>query len=379
MKSIPMKYLYATLLVTLAAACGQPQEDPKSELARLRTEYSAMGQRIRELEQAVAASDSSLMSGKAVVVQALQPALFTYYLETQAGVESEENIMLSSRAPGLVTHVYVREGEAVKAGQVLAQVDNSLTQKAIAEVQGSLDLARTVYERQKSLWDQKIGTEIQFLTARNNKESLEKRLASLQEQDDLSRIKSVIAGTVDDVMLKVGETTGPGAPAFRVVNTRKLKVAASVSESYINSIKTGNPVHVTLVEGTSQFDGKVAFTGKNINPLSRSFTVEVPVPASVDARPGMSARVRIDFKQVPSALAVPVNLVQKLNGEQVVFIAEQSGKNWVARRKVVTVGGIYGNRAEILSGLSAGDHLITVAYQGLNDGEAVQISADAAK
>jgi len=253
----------------------------------------------------------------------------------------------------------------------LAQIDNSITVKAIEELQGSLDLARTVFERQKSLWDQKIGTEIQFLTAKNNKESLERRLATLKEQDELSRIRSGISGTVDDVMVKVGETTSPGMPAARIVNTRKLKVNANISEAYINHVAVGNVVNVQFNEVGNSFTGKVSFTGKNINPLSRSFGVEVPVPAEVEARPGMSARVKIIFKKVPEALSVPVNLVQNLNGEKIIFIAVQEGEKWVARKRTVSIGGTYAGRSEVTAGLSSGDRIITVGYQGLNDGELV--------
>jgi len=372
-----MKSYYPLMMAAVLVACG-PAGDKKAELEKLRADYAALGQQISALEKELAVTDT-VVAGKAVRVEALKAGDFTYFIETQAGVEAEENIMVSSRAAGIVTAVYVKEGQAVRAGMVLAQIDNSLTQKAIAELQGSLDLARTVYDRQKALWDQKIGTEIQFLTARNNKESLEKRMSSLQEQDEFSRIRSAIAGTVDDVMIKVGEVTAPGAPAARVVNTRKLKISANLSESYISQVATGSPAKVTLSEGAINFDSKVSFTGKNINPLSRSFNIEIPVPASVDARPGMSARIRIDFKKVAGAVSVPVNLVQRLNGEQVVYTAEQQGKGWVARRKVVATGGIYGNRAEILNGLKAGEHLITVAYQGLNDGEPVNFPAEDAK
>lgn len=372
-----MKSYYPLIMAAVLVACG-PSGDKKAELDKLRAEYNAIGQQIRVLEKELSASDT-VVAGKAVRVAALKPGDFTYYIETQAGVEAEENIMVSSRAAGMITAVYVKEGQAVRAGSVLAQVDNSLTQKAMDEVQGSLDLARTVYDRQKALWDQKIGTEIQFLTARNNKESLEKRMASLREQDEFSRIRSAISGTVDEVMIKVGELTAPGAPAVRVVNTRKLKISANLSESYISQVTAGSPARVTLSEGAISFDSKVSFTGKNVNPLSRSFNIEIPVPASIDARPGMSARIRIDFKKVPGALSVPVNLVQRLNGEQVVYIAEQQGKDWLARRRVVTTGGIYGNRAEILTGLKPGEHLITVAYQGLNDGEPVNFPAEDSK
>lgn len=364
-------YIPSVAAALILFACGQPT-DKQAELTKLKAEYDAMGARIRQLESELPAAPVVAGKAKAVVTETLARAPFVYFVETQAGVEAEENIMVSPRSGGLVTQVYVKEGQAVKAGQVIAQLDNSLTQKAIAEVQASLDLARTVYDRQKSLWDQKIGTEIQFLTARTNKESLERRLASLQEQDDLSRVRSAIAGTVDDVMIKVGENAAPGMPAARIVSTRRLKVVANLSEAYVNQIQAGQDATVILGGTEKEFKGRVAFTGKNINPLSRSFAVEIPVPASTDARPGMSARVRVDFKKVPDALSVPVNLVQKLNGEQVVFVAAKKDNSWVAQRRKVEVGGIYGNRAEILSGLQPGDQIITVAYQGLNEGEAVE-------
>lgn len=367
-------YISVVTVALLIVACSQPA-DKQAELAKLKSEYEALGARIRQLEGELPVTDAAPGKVRSVVTEALSRAPFIYFVETQAGVEAEENILVSPRSGGLVTQVFVKEGQSVRAGQVLAQLDNSITQKAISEVQASLDLAGTVYDRQKALWDQKIGTEIQFLTARTNKESLEHRLASLKEQDDLSRVRSAISGTVDDVMIKVGENAAPGMPAVRIVNTRKLKVVANLSEAYVGRIEAGQQATVIIGGNQESFTGKVSFTGKNINPLSRSFAVEVAVPPSIDARPGMSARIRVDFRTVSDALSVPVNLVQKLNGEQVVYVAGKAGDKWVAQRRKVEVGGIYGNRAEILSGLQPGDQIITVAYQGLNDGEAVEFPA----
>jgi len=364
-------YLLSVLSIFLILSCSGPVSK-EAELEKLKKQHAELTDKIKVLEKEIRTSrPESASKTKMIVSEVIQPGLFEYFVETQAGIEAEENIIVSAKSPGVVVQVFVREGQVVKAGEVLAQIDNSITVKAIEELQGSLDLARTVFERQKSLWDQKIGTEIQFLTAKNNKESLERRLATLKEQDELSRIRSGISGTVDDVMVKVGETTSPGMPAARIVNTRKLKVNANISEAYINHVAVGNVVNVQFNEVGNSFSGKVSFTGKNINPLSRSFGVEVPVPAEVEARPGMSARVKIIFKKVPEAISVPVNLVQNLNGEKIIFIAVQEGEKWVARKRTVSIGGTYAGRSEVTAGLSSGDRIITVGYQGLNDGELV--------
>lgn len=358
-------------LATLVAACGK-QETKEETLKRLKAEQVAITAQIKDLEKELSGKAApAAAKSRQVSVSELAASPFQYVVNTQAGVEAEENIVVSSKSAGMVAAVYVKEGDAIKAGQVIAQIDNSITRKAIEELEGGLELARTVYDRQKQLWDQKIGTEIQFLTAKNNKEGLERKLATLKEQDDLSRIRSAINGTIDDIMVKVGENTAPGMPAARILNTRKLKVVGNLSESYIQSVKAGNPAKVELADGKIAFTGAVSFAGKNINPLSRSFQVEIQVPAGLDVRPGMSARVRIEFKNVSNALTVPVNVVQTLNGASVVYIAEETNGGWVARKRAVEVGGIYDNRAEIVGGLKAGDKIITLGYQSVNDGEPV--------
>lgn len=369
MKAI--KFLFFILIFLWAFSCSAPVSK-QAELDKLKKQHAELTAKIRSLEKEIRSSvPEGSVKTKMVVADDLKPAVFEYYIETQGGVEAEENILVSAKSPGVVTGIFVKEGQLVKSGQVLAQIDNSITLKAIEELQGSLDLARTVYERQKSLWDQKIGTEIQFLTARNNKESLERRLATLKEQDELSRVRSGISGTVDDIMLKVGETTSPGMPAARVVNTGKLKITSNISEAYISSLAPGNEAYIQLGDITKSFTGKVSFTGKNINPLSRTFGIEIPVPGGTDARPGMSARVRIIYKKLPAALVLPVNLVQNINNEQVVFVAEDRNGKWVAARRVVTTGGTFSGKTEIVSGLNSGDKVISVGYQGLNDGELV--------
>jgi RND family efflux transporter MFP subunit len=280
--------------------------------------------------------------------------------------------MVSAKSMGVITRVNVTEGERVSKGQVLAQIDNSVIERSIEGMESQLELATSVYERQKNLWDQKIGTEVQFLQAKTNKESLEKQLASLREQSEMARIKAPISGTVDDVFVKVGENIAPGMPAVRVVNADDLKIQARVSEAYITDIKKGDKVLVNISELKKEVEARVTFVSKTIDLLSRTFNVEVALPSRPELRPNMTATVKIIFDSSSDALVVPVNVIQEINKEKIVYVAEQKGNQSVATRKVITVEGVYGNQAAV-KGLNAGDKLITVGYQGLNDGDFIKI------
>ncbi|CAN0369766.1 unnamed protein product, partial [Phaeothamnion confervicola] len=262
--------------------------------------------------------------------------------------------------------------QSVSKGQVLAQIDNSVVLQSIAGMKAQLDLANSVYDRQKNLWDQKIGTEVQFLQAKTNKESLEKQLGALYEQSEMAKIKSPINGTLDEVNVKIGENAAPGQPAARVVNTSDLKIVAAISESFITNVKKGDKVEVSIPELKKDIKGTVTFVGKTIDLLSRSFAVEVKLPANADLRPNMSAVIKVIYKTEPAAIVVPVNLVQDVNGEKIVYIAESDGKNTVARKKVVEVVGVFGGGAQV-NGLKKGDKIVTVGYQSLTDGEFIKL------
>lgn len=372
-QSYTLRLLPFALVALFLASCGDT--DKAAQLAELKAKQAELTKNITALENEIAAEnpDSITVRMKDINVAELATRKFDYFVQTQGMIESEDNILVSAKAMGVITAVFVKEGQNVTKGQVLAQIDNSITESSIAEVKSSLDLAKIVYQKQKSLWDQQIGTEIQFLQAKNNKESLEARLATLNEQLDMTRIKSPINGTVEAVNIKIGENAAPGAPAFRVINIKDLKVAAKVSESYVTSIDKGNKVQVILPDLDKKIDGTVTFVGRNIDPLSRSFPIEVKLPSQASLRPSMTAILRVVFKSEPNAICVPINLVQDINGKKIVYVAEMDGKQLVARRKEVSVGGVYDNLAEITSGLKVGDKIITVGYQGLNDGEFVKI------
>lgn len=367
----------AVVIAGLLAACSaaSPDDDKTTRLEKLKSQQADLSKEIAKLETEIAAENPDSVKtvrAKDVSVTEIKPSKFDHYVQTQGQVESENNIEVSARQMGVITQVYVNEGAQVSKGQVLAQIDNSVIARSIESMKAQFDLATSVYERQKNLWDQKIGTEVQFLQAKTNKESLEKQIESLQEQNEMTKIKAPISGTVDAVHVKVGENIAPGMPAVRVVNTADLKITASVSEAYITTIKRNNKVIINIPELKKEVEGKVTFVGRTIDPLSRTFNVEVKLPSHADLRPNMTATVKVIFNSEASALVVPVNVIQQINNEKVVYVAETKGKQTVARRKVVTVDGVFGNQAQV-KGLNSGDQLITFGYQGLNDGDFIKI------
>jgi membrane fusion protein, multidrug efflux system len=368
---------FAVVIAALLAACSAatPENDKQARLEKLKKEQASLGKEIQKLESEIEKeTPDSLKTVRAKDVGVTELALqkFDHFVQTQGHVESDNNILVSAKSMGVITHVNVTEGQQVSKGQILAQIDNSVIERSIEGMESQLALATSVYERQKNLWDQKIGTEVQYLQAKTNKESLEKQLASLREQNDMARIKAPISGTVDDIFVKVGENIAPGMPAVRVVNASDLKIQARVSEAYITDIKKGDKVLVNISELKKEVEARVTFVSKTIDLLSRTFNVEIALPSAPELRPNMTATVRIIFESNPSSLVVPINVIQQINNEKVVYVMEQKGSKTIATRKVITVEGVFGNHAEV-KGLKPGDKLITIGYQGLNDGDFVKV------
>ncbi len=365
----------ALLVAAVWAGCSTAQVDKLSQLEKLKAEQVVISKQIAELEAEIAKEDTTtaVVKGKEVVVTELIPRAFDHYAQTQGAVESEENILVSAKTMGIITNVLVREGEVVNKGQTLAQIDNTLIISGIEEIESQLELTTTIYDRQKNLWDQKIGSEVQYLQAKTTKEVLEKKLASMNEQNEMAKIKSPISGVVDAIAAKVGQNIAPGMPAARVVNNSNLKIVANISEAYVLHLKKGDKIIVMFPDLKKTVEARLAFVARNIDPLSRTFVVEASLPSSLDFRPNMSAVVKVVYRTDLAAIVVPVNVVQTFNNESVVYVAETDGKNTVARRRVVTVAGVFDNLAQINSGISAGEKLITFGYQGLNDGEVIKM------
>ena len=299
---------------------------------------------------------------KTVEVVRMIPQLFNSYIDIQGKVDADENVSVNAEMGGTVTKVNVHLGDEVSAGQVLAELDSKVIQQGIAELQGGLDLATTMYEKQKSLWEQKIGTEVQFLAVKNQKESLEKKMATLHQQVEMTKIKTPINGIVDAVDIKLGQATMPGLPAIRVVNMRSLKVKGEVAESYLAKVKNGNDVEIIFPDMQDTVKAKIAYAAKVISPLNRTFTVTINLDGKKEYHPNMMAILKIIDYSNPKAFVVPVNTIQRAEEGDFLFIS--TGKN--AKKAKVKVGRMYNGRAEIIEGLKEGDQLITKGFQELN-------------
>jgi RND family efflux transporter MFP subunit len=359
--------LFVALL--FLAACGG-KTDKKAELEALKAQKKDIEAKIAQLEKDLG-TNTKLMKAKNVVVTSLQAGNFSNFIEIQGRFESDRIVNVGAQVPGVIQAVYVRRGDFVRPGQVVAVIDGSLILKNMAPLKTQIELAKTVYEKQKALWEQKVGTEIAYLQAKTNLDGLEQQMATLQEQYSKTRVIASMGGTVEEVYMKVGEMAAPGAPGIKIVNASDLRAVADVPEAYSSQVKNGADVIVVLPDLKKEVKGKIAFTAQTINPLNRSFRVEAVIPYDKDIRPNMIATLKVENYQKDASITVPINVVQNsAEGSFVMVAVEEKGQK-VARRRKIQVGQIYNRSAEILTGLQAGDRVITVGYQDLNDGDLI--------
>lgn len=361
------KILYIAL-TSIIVACSSP--DKKAELEKLRTQKNEIETKISALEEELAKTDTTKQKLTDVVVMALAPQTFKTYIEVQGRIDTDENVSLSTEMPGTITKVNVKVGDQVQKGQVLAETDTRALQQSISDLQTNAELVNQLYEKQKALWDQKIGTEIQYLQAKTQKESMEKKLASLQEQVRMSKIISQINGTVDAVNIKVGQAVSPGMPAINVINLSNLKVKADVSESYANRVKIGNEVLVLFPDMKDSATSKVNYAARAINLLTRTFGVEVLLDNKKEYHPNMVAKLKInDYTSTSPKIVLPVKYIQKGTDEKFVFVVE-SGK---VVKKPIAVAHEYNGMAEVTEGLTEKDLLIIQGYDLVNEGDKVNV------
>ena len=372
------RIIIVALTALFLAACGGEKKEglagKQEELAKLKSQQSETDQKIKALEAEVALLDTTSKRedrAKAITVSPVTSENFKHYVEVQGTVDAKNSVMVSPKSGGVLTAVYIKEGDNVRQGATLARVDNSIMQESIAEVKNQLSLANIVYEKQARLWEQKIGTEIQYLQAKNNKEALEKKIATLNTQLGQSNIAAPISGVVDQVIAKVGEMAAPGSPIARVVNLSNLKIVAKVSDSYVASVRKGDEVIVKFPDLNQEYKARVTFVSTTVDPLSRTFRIEANLPSSNTLKPNMLAQVQINDATKKDAVVIDQNLVQNTENGMVVYVAENEGGKKVAKSRTVKTGLSYNGQVEILEGLKAGDQLITQGYQDVADGQAV--------
>lgn len=372
-----MKNIFNIAFVALfLVACGEKSslEQKKKELEKLKQEEKTVHSKIKALEAEIAKLDTSKKTDEnlEIAVAPVKSELFKTFIDIQGRVDADENVALSTQMPGLITRINVKPGDQVSKGQVLAETDINALLQQISDLETNLALAKQAYTKQQNLWKQNIGTEMQYLQSKTTKESLEKKLSAMNEQVRMSKIISPISGTVDAVNIKIAQTVAPGMPAINVVNFNNLKVKADLAESYSSRVKTGNTVQIYFPDINDSITAKINYAARTINPMTRTFAVEVLLPSSSKYHPNMVAKLKInDYQSAKPVITVPVKYIQKDGDESYVLVEE----NGVAVKKAVSILKEYNGIAELKSGLVEGDKVITEGYDLISAGDKVKIKS----
>jgi RND family efflux transporter MFP subunit len=307
-----------------------------------------------------------------VSVLTLKDTLFNHYLDIQGNVNTKENILIQPEMPGTLVMLNAKAGQHVSKGQILARVDDGGSSQQVASLETQYQLAKTTFERQKNLWNQKIGSEIQYLQAQTQMLSLQRSVAQAKAMLAKTVIRAPFSGTIDEVFVERGQVVSAGAQGLmRIVNLNNMYVSTSIPESYIGKLKVGTQVDVFLTSLNKNYKGKVRQVGNFINPNNRSFGIEVSIPNPENLlRPNQVAKLKVIDYSSKNAIVVPTNVIQEDgDGNKFVFVAINSnGKTATAKKVIVTVGRSSDNVTEILTGLSANDILVTEGVNTISEG-----------
>ena len=380
------KNIYGLILIGLiAASCGNSKKDgtallndKKVELQKLKTEQRELNEAITKLETEIAKLDTSSVSTgkpKLVALEPVDPNSFTHYVDLQGKIDADNVGYVAPRGQGgQIRAIYVKQGQQVSKGQLLLKLDDAVVRTQIDQLQSQLAFQQDLYKRQQNLWKEGIGTEVQLNTARQNVTSIQKQIASVREQLSLSNVYAPISGVAEEVNVRVGEFFSPqsaGMPGtgIRIVNTGSLKLVAEVPESYLGKIGVGSTIRVQLPNNNRIIDTKVKVAGKIIDPNSRSFYIEAPLPNDPDFRPNQIAIVKIQDYATANAITIPLSTLQNDEAGKFVMVAVKEGNKLIAHKRKVVVGELYGDRLEVKSGLQQGDLLVKEGFQSLYEGQ----------
>lgn len=358
---------------------GNNIEAKLKELANLKKQQTEIGTKIAGVEAELLKLDPSrAIKAKLVTTAELTPQGFQHYINLQGSIQSDNVSYVAPRngMGGYVKNIYIKEGQMVKKGQLMIKLDDQVLKQSIEATKTQLAFAKNVYDRTKALWDQKIGTEVQLLSAKNNVEALESQIAVQEEQLKTYNVFADQSGIADIVNIKVGELfTGMSVtgPQIQIVNNTELKVKVDIPENYASKVRQGASVVIDVPALGKSFNSTISRLSQSINTSSRGFTAECRIPASANAKPNMGASVKILNHSNSKAIVVPVNIVQSdEKGKYVYVMVKGKDSKMTTHKKTVTVGELYGDEVEILSGLEVGDKLITQGYQNLYEGQLVE-------
>ncbi len=383
-----MKAIFLLITMTsgiFLAGCSSGSKEKKGELGdmkikleKLKKEKAQMDENIRKLETDIAKADpnAATQASKLVAVDTLRSTDFIHYLELQGRIDANDIVYVTPRSvPAQVRQLYVKKGDRVQKGQLLVKLDDAVMLQQMDALKVQLDYAENIYNRQKNLWDQGIGTEVQLVTAKNNVDAMKKQISTLNESWQTSFVYAPISGVADEVNVKVGEIFNGGSstsPQIKLINGSSLKIVTEVPENYVARVKKGDKVEVSVPEtGKPPFQTSISVVGSSIHPTNRSFTTEAKLPSDPLLKPNQTAVMKILDYQSKATIVVPVNVVQSDEKGKYVYVMEKAGDKMLARKKPVDIGEAYNGNIEIKNGLTGGELIITEGYQAVYDGQVV--------
>jgi len=345
----------------------------KSEIKQKSSEVSDLQNELKSLSEKLKEIDPTAKKAKVPVeVKPIATTTFESFSTIQANVTAEDLGIASSETGGRVMSLTVKEGDYVKQGQLIATVNVETLEQQKLELQTSLSLAQTVFERQQRLWNQNIGSELQYLEAKNTKERIEQSLSTFDSQLAKKNVYAPIGGVIDMVSVKQGEMAGPGAPIVMILNTSQLKIEADVPEKYLSNVKRGSIAEVYFPALDIETKKTINSVGRRIDPANRTFKIEMNISSmGGKIKPNLLAEVTVKDQSIKDVITIPVNLLQQeVSGDNFVFV-EVNGK--AAKKKVVT--GISNDNSIIIEdGLTDGDNLIIIGAIGLSNGAELLVS-----
>ncbi len=385
-----MKNIYSLLIVTIIlTSCGGGNkasvediiasnnlEDIRARKAQLDVEQVAIVAQLKQLESKIKELDPQERIPLITTFEAKE-SVFNHFVELQGNVSTKQNLVIFPEYSGILSRVYVKEGQRVSKGQKLAKIDDGGLSQQLAQLQIQADLAKTTFERQARLWKQKIGSEIQYLQAKSTYEAQQQAVSQLQQQMSKTIVRAPFSGTIDDVITDQGSVVAPGqSQLFRIVNLRDMYIETDVPERYITNVVPGKDVQVQFPILGKSMDAKVRQAGNFINPANRTFKVEVAIAnKEADIKPNLTAKLKINDYTNDNAILIPQSIIsENAKGEQYVYvIADKADQKAKAKRAIIETGKTQGDDIEVLSGIKNGDEIIKEGARSVKDGQDVKI------
>lgn len=382
--------LSLTLLTFLLISCGDNKEQSIEDIiatdnleairqkrATIVTQQQEINNKIKQLDDKISELDKSKKI-PLITTFTVQQEVFNHYLELQGNVQTKQNLVIYPEIPGILQRVYVKEGQRVSKGQLLASIDDGGMEQQVAQLQIQADLAKTTFERQERLWDKKIGSEIQYLQAKSSYEAQQKAVSQLKSQLEKSSVRAPFSGVIDDVISEQGSVVSPGqSQLMRIVNLRDMYIETDVPESYISSVSKNKDVLVEFPVLGKTMNAKIRQTGNFINPANRTFKIEIAVPnKDRSIKPNLTAKLKINDYTNENAILIPQDIIsENANGEQYIYVVKDKNEKYaIADQVIIETGKTQGDVIEVLKGLENDVEIIQEGARSVRNQQEVEIS-----